>query len=91
MAIIKMNISNILSKAEQYSEYKWFGITAYVYKVKYDFGHPYPWMFCLRDSRNQEYFFAGIPNELETKRAAISRAWHRAKWINNNSYHIRYK
>ena len=49
----------------------------------------YPWRFSIM-IEGQRHFYAGLPNKCETKASALKRAWHRAKWLKEGSYHSRY-
>lgn len=60
-----------------------------VYRSGYD-DHPYPWRFKVTfDGVTHE--FAGVPNQCETPRQAAARARWRARWLENGTFHTRYK
>lgn len=42
--------------------------------------HPAPWRFAV-SHQGQRHEFIGVPNQCETKRKALKRAWWRAKWL----------
>ena len=52
---------------------------------------PYPWMFQVIDQDGKAHAFAGIPNECATKKEALKRAWWRAKWFSDGTFHTRYR
>ena len=52
--------------------------------------HPYPWRFRIKYA-GKTYDYAGIPNQCETKRSASMRARWRAKWLEDGTYHDKYK
>lgn len=61
-----------------------------VFKVDYDFNHPYPWMFRIK-YQGKTHEFAGIRNKCSTKRQAAIRGWWRARWMMDGTYDQRYK
>jgi hypothetical protein len=49
-----------------------------------------PWRFSLTvNGKTTEY--TGVPNYCDTHHSALMRGWHRAKWLNNKTYHQHYK
>ncbi len=53
-------------------------------------GHPYPWLFELNVDGEIRHF-GGIPNQCATKRAALSRAAWRKKWILEGKFDQHYQ
>lgn len=48
-----------------------------------------PWRFSVKYNGSR-HKFVGMPNYVETKARALRRGWHRAKWLNDGTYHERY-
>lgn len=71
--------------------YEYFGLEVKVWKIE-DNVHPYPWRFAIYDYRDgySKYEYHGIPNQCETKRSALKRAWYRAKWIVEGTHNKKY-
>jgi hypothetical protein len=52
--------------------------------------HPYPWGFNITEPSGARHVFAGIPNQCETRHAALMRGWWRAKWMRDGTFNERY-
>lgn len=66
------------------------GFTVFVFITKYS-SDCYPWLFSIIDNENVEHYYAGMPNQCETKRSALKRAWWRTKWMADGIINERYK
>jgi hypothetical protein len=72
---------------KQYFDYT---VTAYTTKNSLYWYPAFPWRFKIEhNGETREY--SGMPNYCETSRAALKRAWYRAKWLSEGTYHQRYK
>lgn len=70
--------------------YTFFGLKVEVFHNSESW-HPYPWRFRVHKQDGKTITFAGLPNQCETARSAMMRAYHRAKWISDGSYDKRYR
>lgn len=52
--------------------------------------HPYPWRYEIITPTGKHLHFSGVPNQLETRRAALKKAWWRAKWISEGTFEKKY-
>ncbi len=49
----------------------------------------YPWRYAVT-YKGKKREFSGVPNYLETKKAALKKAWWRAKWLSDGTFGSRY-
>ena len=70
-------------------EYFGYSVTVYRTENSEKWMPSYPWRFSIM-IEGQRHFYAGLPNKCETKASALKRAWHRARWLKEGSYHSRY-
>ena len=68
---------------------EYFGIKVEVWKIDSTW-HPYPWRFRLIEPCGKTHVFAGVPNQCESPKSALKRAWYRAKWIKQGTYNQKY-
>ena len=69
---------------------EYFGCKVEVWRIKGPYWGSYPWRYAVTYS-GQRREFSGVPNYLETKKAALKKAWWRAKWMHDGSFSERYK
>jgi hypothetical protein len=67
----------------------YFGAEVTVWRIPADW-HPCPWRYKIRRN-GVTHTYAGIPNQLETAKSALRKAWHRCKWMHEGTYDDRYK
>lgn len=67
----------------------YFGLRVVAFKAN-DWS-PFPWEFYVFAKDGNKHQFLGIRNKCETSRAALRRAWWRAKWLADGTFSERYK
>ena len=45
-----------------------------------------PWLFAIQKDREDERQFTSVSNYCDTRRAAMMRGFHRAKWLNSGEW-----
>ena len=68
---------------------QYFGRCITVWRTQEDW-HPFPWRFSICDIDGTLRTYCGIPNQTESSRSALKRAWWRAKWMHDGTYNERY-
>lgn len=51
----------------------------------------FPWLFSVQEDGKDERRFIGIPNYCGTRREASMRGLWRARWLNDGTFHQRYR
>ncbi len=64
-------------------------VTAYRTEATEEYYPAYPWRFSVKQNGTRHQY-AGLPNYVESKAGALRRGWHRAKWLNEGTYHEKY-
>jgi hypothetical protein len=77
----------------QCKAYGFWGVRAEVYTTQSTLTHypSYPWRFRLRLPDGHAIHYAGTPNYCGSLKAAVMRAWWRAKWLADGSHFAKYK
>lgn len=68
---------------------EYFGCLVTVWRIKGPYWGCCPWRFSV-EHEGVTRSYAGVSNYVETKAKALKRAWYRAKWLADGSYHDRY-
>lgn len=69
--------------------YTFFGVQCEVFTTEFVWPS-YPWLFRVCGTDGNWIRFAGVPNQCETVRSAMMRAWWRCKWIAEGTFDQKY-
>ncbi len=79
------------TERSELKEYRFGNCTVRTWKRTDNNWPIFPWLFSVQKDGEDEKSFTGVPNYCESRRVAMMRGYHRAKWLNNNEWDKHYK